>query len=191
MEIKLHISKGNMKMNVPNLSFTPGASCHAPLPCWKDCYARKACEVYAKNSAGVAWAENLSLWKTRPLTFVNQLVQFLNKKPLPRFRFHVGGDFPDMEYAKAMLLDIVPAFPETRFLAFSRFDPLWSLNHPKNFVAYRSYWIDEERPIEGRRQAQVVGKETTDVTGYLCPGNCKECGYVCWLGMGQVNFRKH
>jgi hypothetical protein len=97
MPAKIHISPGNTKMGkVPSVSFPPCTTCAPDAPCKKVCYARKAYRMY--EATRKAYQRNLRIYRRSPVTFWNQLDEYLERKQPRFFRFHVSGDIPDANY---------------------------------------------------------------------------------------------
>lgn len=194
--ITLRISSGNTKIGkTPNLSLPPVTTCRTDALCFADCYAAKFYRIYPNVRA--AWDFNLHLYKTNPDQFFSELAIYLTMKTPERFRLHVSGDFPDVEYF-SRIADVFSAYPNTSVLAFTkRFDyPLdeaprnmkivlsaWpGMDLPSNIDRYPVAWLDSDprRPVG---------------TPYIsCPGSCVECEFACWHGVSAelpVVFKKH
>ena len=136
----LHISKGNAKTGaIPNYSTLPGAGvivrkdgrpvtgeagtcsgvCDA---CAGKCYAFRALR-YPETAR--AWSENTTLIRDNPARVAYDIHRWIKRrrKPVPLFRFHVGGEFMPgdaglMElYA---LADLAQAHPETVFFGYTK-----------------------------------------------------------------------
>jgi hypothetical protein len=191
--MKLHISKGNMKLgNIPNLSLPPIETCAPHLPCFEKCYARKAYRCYP--SARSAWDENLKLWQASPSRFILELSSWLSDNKPKYFRWHVGGDIPDEMYLK-MMIAVAEVFRETKFLAYTKKLELFAHVHlPDNLMVILSRWPDDKFGGSWHRQAWMLNPEHPDTripeTVFECPGTCDNCKF-CFDGQGDVVFKKH
>lgn len=189
--MKLHVSRGNIKLGgIPNVSLPPGLSCEVEKPCWRLCYARKAYEVYAAKSAGMAWKENWDLWRSDPVGYEIQLGVFLQKTKSLYFRYHVGGDIPSVQYANMMKRTAL-VFPEITFLVYTRRRWMDEADLPKNLIVWQSYWLDEVvRGEPTQRIAQVIPKGSNP-PGFTCPGDCRACLHCFQPGNYYVQFHLH
>jgi len=182
MEVK--ISKGNTKLNrVWNLSLPPIKTCLANAPCVRLCYAMKAYRLYPATRN--AWDHNLAFWQQHPVEFEESLAAHLSaaKKPVRLFRWHVGGDIPDLRYFY-MMCHIATQFPDTKFLAFTkRYGiPPQAVTMPKNFTIVLSAWpgLDLHNPMNLPVAWMQDGTETRVPKDALeCHGDCAACG-LCW-----------
>lgn len=195
---KLSISRGNSKLgNIPNISLTPGlcGSCAKDVPCRGTCYAHKAYRQYPRTRA--AWDGNLKLWQEDTDEYWMQLKSFLSRTEKDRFRFHVAGDIPSMQYMCSIVVTAAEVFPHIKFLCYTkRYDYLFEMRDvklPPNLSLVVSRWPGwrTEQGIElGKHfpSAYMVpkGESYTDVYPELhgeivfrSPGDCTHCRQ-CW-----------
>lgn len=183
--MKVHISEKNMKLGrIPNVSLPPIETCIENPPCAKLCYARKAYDGYGRHNVKPAWDENLQVYRENRGFYFGSIGRYIEEHKSKFFRWHVGGDIPDMEYLKWMRL-VAADCPNTQFLTYSRREWAWGRG-PDNFVVLRSYWLDE--PIGEEAGFVVVPKWAVIPTGVACPGKCSTC-HACWnLRRGEHIF---
>lgn len=199
------ISEGNDKIgNTPNVSLLPIITCPECTECKKDCYALKFARMYPGVLA--AWADNtLEYYKSLGSYFL-AITTYLREKKPKYFRWHVGGDIPDMLYFIAMIA-VARVYSNTRFLAYTKNTETVSARLrseatsplPKNLSIIVSRWKgDKEDPAltKGLPQAWVHDPSDPDTRipkrAIKCKGTCMDCR-VCWnLKPGQsVVFEKH
>lgn len=198
--MKLTVSWGNSKLGrIPNISLPPGKSCPAGVPCYRDgsCYALKAYKMYP--NVRKAWDTNWALWRTSPTMYFQQLWLWLGKRknPVKRFRFHVSGDIPDMEYYSFMCITAM-TFKKTKFLCFTKQyglanDPL----RPKNLVLVVSRWPGW--PCQDTKDTPTAWMHDPDYRDVYtpsnarkCPGSCATCSLCFSMKPGaNVVFEKH
>lgn len=191
--MKLHISSGNMKLGkLPNISLIPRLSCGNKKPCFEKCYAKKA--TYRPN-VKKAWTENWELWESDPLEYKQQLDTYLEKHKPTRFRWHVGGDIPDIKYYK-MMRSLSGHHPETKFLAFTKNAEVLKFPSTSNLQIIYSRWPGDREPKDKpSRQAWLHDPNNLDLripfTAFKCPGTCKNCSYCFDYGSGDVLFHIH
>jgi hypothetical protein len=186
--VKVSISPNNNKGVGPNISLTPILSCGKDMPCTKKCYAVKAYRAWA--IVRPAWDGNFWLYSNRPTEYFSQIAEYMEHKHPLTFRWHVGGDIPDMDYLVHML-DLARRFPPTSFLAFTkRYDLLLRLLQerkrlPRNLKIVASAW--PEYPMPDAVQAGFPVAYIHDITenripgnARWCPGLCSTCG-LCWV----------
>lgn len=128
--------------------------------------------------------------------FISQLSAYLERRKPKYFRFHVSGDYPTREYM-ARTFDVARAFPNVRFLAFSkRFE--WfprASTVPRNYSLIASLWPKWGTRPRGYRVAFMNDGTETRITrnALHCPGGCDNCG-LCWNLRGMrrdVEFPLH
>src|SRR3990167_4124069 len=186
--MKLHISKGNMKLGrLPNISLPPVKTCGVKPPCAKVCYAIKAYRMYV----GVRnpWNENLRLWKHAPERYESQLIVWLSTHNVKYFRWHVGGDIVDLAYL-TMMDYVACMYPDIKFLCFTkRYDLLEALpDYAGNLTLVASRWPGLKWPeyvATWYPQAWMYDPKHVDVyipkTARVCPGSCDKCNCKrCW-----------
>lgn len=184
----IHISRRNTKLGpIPNISLPPIETCVDDPPCAKLCYARKAYERYSRNVAGVAWRENLRIYREDPERYFAEIAAYLEEHRVSFFRWHVGGDIPDESYFAGML-GLADAFPDTQFLAFSRRPWSWG-RHGKygTLVVVRSVWLTDT--YDPKWPSFIVRpKDELLEPATACLGSCASCK-ACWfMQPGDVRF---
>lgn len=195
--MKLSISNGNMKMGqIPSVSLPPGLSCPPKIPCFKDCYANKGYLIPARQ----AWTRNMMIYQEEPETYFIQLAEFLSSHRLSVrfFRFHIGGDFPDLGYIEHCI-NIAQAFKEVNFLAFTKcYGMISAFSFPSNFTVIASAWPGLPMPRKIKKKFRIAWMQNGEEkripkSAILCPGYCDACG-MCWqiekIGKDVV-FHKH
>ncbi len=193
------ISDRNSKLGkVPNVSLAPIETCDKNLPCYKSCYAMKSYRLYPSTKN--AWNNNTELARTDLDTFFGDIHKYIDKKkkPVPFFRWHVGGDILNEEYFLGMV-QLAIDNPQTIFLAFTKKYHIvneYSGTIPANFTIVFSAWpgLDMDNPDNYPIAWMQDGTETRVPDKTLeCPGNCETCG-MCFqidkIGM-DVCFHKH
>jgi len=188
---------GNRKMDVPVWSLPPKLTCiGATELCKKICYSNKAWRWQAVRQRRM---ENYVHSKSKdfPKAMIKLIQERLEKKPFDKFRIHESGDFYSQEYFDKWC-KIAEAFPNIKFLAFTKSYQIDFSKHPDNLVIYYSVMPDTKVIPKNMRLAFVIGKglkyKTIRPTGRVCPypeKNCRGCGYKCWDGDSNVIFRKH
>ena len=171
---------------VPNLSLPPVLSCRPGTPCIEKCYAKK---FYAWPNVKNAWDSNLQFYYDDRVAFFDKLRDWIQLNEPRRFRFFVGGDFPDLMFLTNTIA-IARTFPDVSFLAFTKryeyITQYWEAI-PDNYNIVLSMWPGIEIPdiaklmptawlsIDDRFQHFFNG------SSYIkCCSNCGECGYSCW-----------
>jgi len=189
MNEQISISPGNSKLGrTPNISLPPHTTCELDAPCRKDCYANNhAYRLYPQARA--AWDRNLLIWEHNPEDYEAQLRDYLSgrffKDGTRYFRWHVGGDIPDFQYA-VMVNRIAEVFPDTAFLIYTRRnwldgeEPWPGEPQPQNLFVLRSQWIGEDVDTEERKFIVLEKKAPVPMDGFLCPGKCEGCR-ECWM----------
>lgn len=187
--LTIHVSKGNSKLGkIPSISFPPVLTCPAGVPCAKSCYAMKAWRMYP--SVRNALTENWELWKSDPVEFERQLVEWLEKNRPAYFRYNVSGDIPSIEFV-SMMARVANKFWGTKFLAYTKtnYYRMWIIDHAHtpNLVVRQSAWFGWPIITLDGLQAHIRDKdgsstlqqgETPDI---VCGGNCAVCK-ACWHG---------
>lgn len=201
------ITRGNSKLGkVLNLSLPPGVTCRKNAPCLKNCYANNhAYRLYGGTRR--AWDTNLLLYRTDPGKFWTQLhSRILRARNCRLFRWHVGGDIPDMDYLTGMRM-LAVTFPRVQFLCFTkRYElveswlDLWKpVKLPANLHLVMSAWPGLEIPRSLTRKFPVAWmrdpcKQDIPIpeSAQECPGGCDRCMKCFDLKAGQsVVFDKH
>ncbi len=202
--MKLHISRGNSKIGKTlNVSLPPIKTCRKSAPCAKDCYANNhAYRLYPGTRN--AWDGNLALYKAHPDLYWFEIFQAVKRaRTFKMFRWHVGGDIPDMDYLLGML-DMASRVPKMQFLCFTKkYELLKAYTSdgsriPKNLRIIVSRWPGLAMPKElcAFPQAWMADCNNPDLriprSADECPGACEACG-LCWkLTTGDnVVFNRH
>lgn len=195
----LKVSKGNTKLgSIANVSLPPILSCRPGVLCGTDgCYAMKAYRMYPGTRR--AWDGNFELWKKQPLSFEFELIEWLqHRNKLTHFRWHVGGDIPDQEYA-LMMIRIANRFPNIHFMAFTKrtdilsFQEFARFKESPNLTVRVSMWPGEYIPITGPGIDKTwLSEDDRKPHAYFkCHGNCTNCK-ACWDLRGyDVVFDRH
>lgn len=194
----IHISKGNSKLgpDIANISLRPVLDCGNCSLCKKKCYALKSYRMYPNVKKN--WDENSLMARKDRDNYFLQIADYLNKKDVKYFRWHVAGDIPDQNYLDNMVR-IAQMFQETYFLCFTkRFDLNYrvvNLEHVHSLSVMFSIWPKMELPkrVGGVPFAWCQdGKELRmQKRGYhMCPGSCKDCKQ-CWEDNTDVVFNMH
>jgi hypothetical protein len=183
---------GNTKIgDCLNLSFPPVVTCRPNAPCIHDCCA------WRKNVLE-AWEENLFIYNDNPFAFWDLLEVELAK--CIRFRLFVGGDFPRSEMIHE-LIEVAGRFSTVKILVFTK-RVEWLPDHsiiPDNLALHASMWPGlPPDTAPGYRKAWFLDTRrpmfpntAIPKSAFLCPQDCKECGYKCWEGSHDVVFRLH
>ena len=176
----ISISPGNRKMGlVPSISLPPLKTCKPNPPCEKDCYALRMTHRLAIIKR--AWERNLLILRSDPSSYWRQLEAFIGLNYPAYFRFHVGGDIPNITYLEYMEY-LASDFPRTRFLVFSS-QPFIHPSRIHNLVIMKSVWTDDLPSIDPRFPCYYVYKDKPfKPIGRIieCPGRCPVCNYSCW-----------
>ena len=196
----IKISLGNSKIgNVPNLSLPPIITCRAEAPCAGNCYAAKCYNRW--SSVKNAWDHNFALYEEDRESFFRQLHHWLRMNEPRRFRFFVGGDFPDRLFMRR-IFKVIKDNRNISFLAFTKqyemVDNLYS-EIPSNLNLILSMWPDLEVPdlVNYLPSAWLTTDDRFDkyFTTYIsCKENCAECMYSCWSAVSPnlpVKFNLH
>ena len=192
------ISMGNDKMGfVPSFSVTPGVTCDVRAPCWRKgiCYAVSMEKRYP--SVRTSWANNLSALKACEYdesdVFVQDLVEFVNKKKPEIFRWHVGGDIYSTWYLDQMC-QIAKKCPDVKFWAFTKqFGVLSSYENviPDNLNIILSVWPPTVPSVELMKRfgcnyfQDKSGTYIVPDDAFVCQGDCEMCRRCVTLGPGE------
>ena len=179
--MRLHISKGNMKLGkIPNISLPPVTTCRPRVPCAKQCYAQKAMRLYPQTRK--AWTENLDFLElSGEAEFFTQVSEWLAQNKPTHFRWHVSGDTPSTLYA-VLVYQIAKIFPDVKFMMFTkRWDLLPDQPPPENLAVILSMWPGLRNPkgFEDFPRAWLSSDKRKPNFYFKCPGRCDEC-YKCW-----------
>jgi len=180
--VKLHISKGNMKLGkIPNISLPPAVTCRPKVPCAKQCYAQKAMRLYP--SVRKAWLENWQFLQAYGAAqYFIAIETWLREHRPTHFRWHVSGDMPDVAYAE-WVMQTARIFPDIKFMMFTKRWDLLPLGEkiPDNFSIILSMWPGLRNPkgFDDFPRAWLSIDKRRPNFHFKCPGRCDEC-YKCW-----------
>ena len=182
-EIKIKISPGNVKMGaIPAVSLMPVATCPPGVPCAKACYDMRCCQL--RPLVLRARLHNWTSYKLDPEMYFQDIVAYIKFKKPKFFRFHVGGDIPNLAYMVAMN-NTARLLPETNFLCFTKNHEIVMkvfVGIPKNLQMVLSMWPGwgEATHRSLPRAWMQDGTEDRVPKGAIeCAGNCETCG-MCW-----------
>lgn len=203
MAERVSISTSNRKTGTASVSLPPGEACVPGIACFtkEGCYAWK---MYF-NTNGLytnvksAWDRNMRVWKADAANYFSQVFDWLNKNRPEYFRWHVGGDFPSLQYLESVR-EVAKLTPYTRHTAYTkRYDWLpvspdefgpnmnvmpsgWpGIPMPERIIEkYGIFWLDNPKEPDVR-----IPEDTID-----CPGSCPGCRW-CWNTYMDVKNRKH
>lgn len=201
-EAHVKFSTGNRKTGaqVPSVSLIPVADCGNCAICARGCYdVRNVC---FQTTVQKARANNSAIYKVNALKYFKEILEYIIKKRVRFFRWHVGGDIKDRAYLESMIL-IAAKTPFCQHLAFTKMHGL--VNEllaespnglPDNLHIIYSDWrgMEFDNPNEMPVSSPLwpdgtKGPHCTDKT-FLCPGSCEECaenGVGCWVaGKGDT-----
>jgi hypothetical protein len=191
------ISTGNKKLkqtlifNIPAVKTCPGRT---PL-CESLCYAIKAETLYKHTLPSRERNFTLTRDKNFADSFIAFLTDFLSRKrsTFSFFRIHESGDFYSQAYLHAWFT-ICRAFPQIRFLAFTKSWHLDFSGAPENLRIRYSVWSDtrhhrDDLPLALMDDVPATRKIFACKPGFECGGS-KRCRY-CWIADKDVSFHLH
>jgi hypothetical protein len=197
-DLRISISTSNLKTKTASISLPPGpqGTCRKDVPCWGrgKCYAFKMwAGDFPYMGVAKAWQNNLEVLQADRAGYWEQLDTFLkalSKRPEANrfFRFHVGGDCPDMEYVYDVV-DIAGVNPLVAFTLYTKQYDWWLsceewLHIPQNLTVMFSAWPGLELPEQDifpvvwmldPKDPDPRIPQGLDV----CPGSCPVCRW-CW-----------
>ena len=194
------ISKGNKKMVEGFLIWSLPSRITCPNRtdmCSKYCYAKKAEHLYPQTLP----SRMTNFDDTKKETFVTDMIAKIGEYFTPRkrvqypyFRIHESGDFYNEEYFEKWL-QIITAFPNIKFLAFtkSKFVQYYVDKLPVNFHLYYSVMADTKKEdIVWDLPMAFAGdyKHILDKDVFECKGNCDNCLH-CFNKRMDVHFKIH
>ena len=199
------IAPGNSKTGrIPNVSMPPILSCRGVCgQCGRHCYDGKAVLQYTGTAK--ARARNWSIWKRDHAAYFAQIATYCLDRSPEFFRYHSGGEIPDMDYF-ALMVFTARIVPGTHFLAFTKRHKLVAdyidllaengQSLPDNLQVVLSAWPG--MPVYNPHGLPVSSPFPCDrPDGWQeCPGNCEQCcrdRVGCWyLKRGDVvGFKYH
>lgn len=190
---------GNKKMTIPLFNIPAVSTCSGSTEfCRKYCYAKSSEELFPSVKAKRA----RNLIASKASDFVSRVISELQGvKFIPYVRIHESGDFYSQEYLEKWY-EICKAFPERKFLAFTKCFKLDFSKKPDNLNLYYSAWSDtnqETIPAGGNRAYTVITYKWFEKLGYeplntgtavKCKGFCDDC-LVCFEKKSDVYFPIH
>lgn len=193
------VSPGNDKIgSIPNVSLLPVVTCDCRFPCAKrhQCYAWRFSK---RPHTQAAWKHNTQNVKKDIKKFFFNLYLQLSAEEPRRFRWHVGGDCPSLEYVREVF-NLAELLPSIRFLIYTKryawFNKVvGERDIPRNLSIKLSAWPGYKVPNPHNLPvAWMLDKRNPDdripTKGFYCPGNCRTCN-VCWKKRNDVVFHKH
>lgn len=195
----MYISKGNIKLsgnqfliwNLPAQKTCPGCT----KTCTSKCYAKKAERLYR----GVLACREQNLTDSKQEIFVSSLIseiqRMTKRKSYKYFRIHESGDFYSQEYLDKWF-EICRAFPDIRFLAFTKSFSLDFSQKPDNLQVIYSIWNDTKADNIPSNGLYSYAGDCTAIAGeryekaFECAGHCDKCQF-CWNPTGDVRFHIH
>lgn len=191
----LSLSPGNRKLpSIPSVSLHPDASCPPNLPCRASCYARR---MTTRGPIGpvvdAAWRRNSKIYNVAPALFFGALNRYLDRELPLYFRFHVGGDIPDAEYARRVI-HLAEKQPAVSFALYTqRVKALPPYEYiPSNLHIRVSLWPNQDEARAGEYpKAHALRPGAFGVNGVpWCPGRCGPCLH-CYRTHEDVIFPLH
>lgn len=195
------ISKGNSKLgDIPSVSLPAIKTC-GNVPCKKKCYAKRL--AARRANVGMSWEKNWNVLMSDPDTYWREVEASIKMSRF--FRFHVGGDIPDVGYLQHMF-SVARRNKHCKILCFTKKYDLVNgylsagARKPANLLLVFSVWPGYEcKNPHHLPEAHVRmrdGTTTAPSNASECGGNCAECGLTdsgCWvLKKGQsVVFNEH
>lgn len=181
---------------IPNISLLPGLTCSPGVKCFEQgCYAQKF--VTMRSVVKTAWKTNTDAYHESSADYFKQIRLYILENKVPLFRWHVGGDIPDVVYAQRMF-STATIFPKTKFLCFTkRYDILPAFLTeaiPENLKLIISRWPGDTIPDHARTLPMAWLAEDSRVPhdAFPCPGKCDICAMCFNLPMmASVVFKKH
>ncbi len=190
------ITEGNSKLiNIPLFSLPIKKTCPQSTElCRKYCYGNKSWAQYPRVRA----TRNKNYTKSKQKSFVKNISEMIPKLRTKYFRIHETGDYYSQAYLDKWF-EIVKAFPDIRFVTFSKSWYLdWSMM-PTNMTRFWSVWPDSKNiPNKGNLAYTIHESKEFDypVNGsiFICPYPQKRC-HQCMRCFDDppkyMAFRKH
>lgn len=173
----IHISTYNEKLGfVSNISLPPGITCGKEVECRNECYALRITKRF--RHVVRHWQDNLDLYREDPDAYF----QAIYDHKCQYFRFHVGGDCPDMEYVERLKF-LARAKPKTKFLLYTkRYDLFSAGDLSSNLSIVFSVWPYMKLPEMSEMPRAFLScdpKVKYARNPVKCVGKCDSC-YYCW-----------
>lgn len=197
-QVHVHLSTGNEKIGATvNVSLLPIITCGNCGNCCGHCYDIKACLRFP--AALEARAINTAIMMRDRARYFREIWEAMRSKRRPGcFRFHVGGEIPDVEYL-AMMAETARLFPDWKVWSYTHmhstaFDYIFAGgSFPENFHLMLS--VDDGGAIfnpYGLPTFECIPVGAPVPAGrLLCPGDCQKClrnGLGCPAGQSAVVY---
>ena len=208
----IYVSPGNRKLGgIPSISLDPRRTCVSDITCRQKCYAMRMMRF--RNNIKVSWERNTQVWNNEPDGYFRQLRQWIDKHNPPYFRFHVGGDIPNIRYFLFMA-DLADQTPNTKYLCFTKrytgmgqyietmregLDNVrlllsaWPFQIPEHEFLF-NVCAHESRKMPNKIAVSWIDDDPrVDTMAYkptLCKNNCSIC-HACWESDGDIILHKH
>ena len=206
------ITRGNTKIGrTLNVSLPPEKTCNHNMPCYKEnvCYALRSCYNLYKGVRS-AWDSNWKALVTNRPAYFMAIEQALDRSNLKFFRWHVGGDIPDADYLRHMVVvaqnhkDVIfwattKKYDLARLVRNERRIAGQGCKFPANFNLVLSAWPGVPLHPSTKTNwptAWMLDTKNPDPRipsdAHHCDGGCDVCGLCAALKPGQsVVFEKH
>lgn len=210
----ISVSTGNRKVGrIKSFSMLPVLTCRVGVACAScphGCYAKA---MLWQDSVKLAWVRNtlfVAFPQSREKVFadLDKLFSRIERSKRKGFRFHVSGDFYDMDYLDKCVR-LCQKHPDVQVWTYTKKDRLVAAyldthggDFPINFVCMLSQWPGEDLFNPYHLPTTMVIDSITDLPkgAYLCGGNCEHClasncgcvsakkgSIVCFLRHGNAN----
>lgn len=174
----MFISKCNTKLGeIANISLSPVKSCVDNIICAKECYALNITRHYPHVRSN--WLYNYNLYINSPIEYFNKLEEFISTYKGKYFRYHVGGDCPDINYVKN-IINVASNFKHINFMVFSKRYSWFKLEDiTPNFNIMLSAWPYIHLPRTPLPISYIRGDLRAPINSFICEGTCTNCLH-CW-----------
>jgi hypothetical protein len=181
-------AKRTFNFGIPAYQSNTGLkTCPNAGACAKGCYALAG----AYRFSNVAQAFERRLTATQDESFVNLMIQDIDRQRAERIRIHDSGDFYNEEYLDRWIR-IMRARPQVEFYAYTKMVSLFkrrSQDLPKNFTVIYSFGGTEDRliDVEQDRHSLVFESELQlNAAGYADASNQDDIALGKNLKIGLV-----
>lgn len=209
--MSVYISPGNRKLgDIPSVSLDPRRTCKPGLPCVASCYAIRMMKF--RKNIGVSWLRNTEIALNDGHTYFTQISRWLDKHNPSYFRYHVGGDIPNIRYFYGMA-NLALVHPYTKFLVFTkRYEAMGqfmeSLGKVDNLRVMLSAWKNQDASDRflfdvsmhaSRKMPKKIAVSWVDddirvdsmsYNSTICKNDCSIC-HACWESDGDIILHKH
>ena len=184
--LTISVSLGNSKIGkVLNVSLAPVVDCPVCSMCENECYDIIDCRY---TFTLLARARNSVIWELAPDQYFDQIEEAIKHHPsYEYFRFHVGGDIPNMNYLERMI-ELCKAHPKIRFWTYTKVYGLVNMyvkNHgdskesaiPANLSIMFSEWRGYRMTNPyGFPEFKAIYSDEPEPAGIMeCTGDCRIC----------------